>query len=596
ALHPGWGFLAENADFAQAVIDAGLVWVGPPPAAMRALGDKACARRQAAALGLPIVPGWDDDDGDDERLAAEAERIGWPLLVKASAGGGGRGLRRVERLADLAAALQAARREARAAFGDDRLVLERAVERPRHVEFQVFADAHGRVIHLGERDCSVQRRHQKLVEEAPCPALDAARRREIGAQAVALARAAGYVGAGTIEWLLAPDGRWHFIEANARLQVEHGVTEALVGVDLVEWQLRVAAGAPLPLAQDEALRRFESGGHAIEARLCAEDARHGDLPASGTLAAWRAPGGVRCDHALADGEHIAPHYDSLLAKPIAHGPTRDAARQRLARALDATLALGVPTNRSLLAAVLRHDAFARGDATTGFLDEHFSDRAATLPAPDGAVLALAALWLAAHAAADLPAAWAASALAGPPALTLRLGVGPGVEVWRVARERGALRVEGRGAAWRCTPPRWSVSGPLRVLDTELAAGDAAPRRRRLEALLVGDAGGARLVGRCDGVDLDLCDLGLAPPRRARAAGDGALHAPMHGRLLHLHAAIGEQVEQGQILAVLEAMKMEHALAAPLAGRVRAVHAVPGSQVGAAQLLVEIEPIRSEEPQ
>jgi geranyl-CoA carboxylase alpha subunit len=588
AVHPGYGFLAENAAFAQAVLDAGLVWIGPPPAAMAAMGDKAAARRHAAALGVPVVPGHDGDEQSDAGLADAAARIGYPLLVKARAGGGGRGMRLVDSHAGLPAALHAARREAEAAFGDARLILERAVARPRHVEFQVFGDTHGEVIHLGERDCSVQRRHQKLVEEAPCPALTPALRREMGERAVTLARAIGYVGAGTVEMLLQPEaGAFFFMEMNTRLQVEHPVTEALLGIDLVEWQLRIAAGEPLPLTQDAALERHEAGGHAIEVRLCAEDARHDDLPQGGLLAVWRAPAGVRCDHALASGQLIAPWYDSMLAKLVAHAPTRDAARRRLAHALDDTLALGVATNRALLAAVLRHPAFAAADVATDFLARHFADRSASLPPARGEQLALAALWLASHGAAALPAAWAASALAGPRETTVPIGIGDAIQHWRVVRERDGARVEGPDGPHRFGMPRWSCEGALLTLAAELH-GDGLARTLRLEALRLHDAAGDRLVGLCGGVDIELLDLRLAAPPHRRDAAGGDVLAPMHGRLLQLHVAIGDVVERGQTLAVLEAMKMEHALAAPLAGRVRALHAAPGAQVGAAQLLVEIE--------
>jgi geranyl-CoA carboxylase alpha subunit len=355
AVHPGYGFLAENPAFAEAVIAAGRTWVGPPPAAMKALGDKANAKRLAAKAGVPVLPTY---EGKPE----------FPLVIKALAGGGGRGMRLVRSARELDATLASATSEAEHAFGDGRLLLEKAVLAPRHVEVQVFADAHGNCIHLGERDCSVQRRHQKLIEESPSPAVDAALREKLGAAAVAAARAAAYVGAGTIEFLLDENGAYFFIEANARLQVEHPVTEAVTGLDLVEWQLRVAAGEPLPRAQDAI--RFE--GHAIEGRLCAEDPSQGFLPQAGRLARWSPAPGVRVDHALESGLEITPHYDSLLAKLVAHAPTRDAARKTLAAALDATLALGVTTNRAYLAAVLRDPVFAAGGATTALLEERFA--------------------------------------------------------------------------------------------------------------------------------------------------------------------------------------------------------------------------------
>jgi geranyl-CoA carboxylase alpha subunit len=355
AVHPGYGFLAENPAFAEAVAGAGRIWVGPPPEAMRALGDKANAKRLAAKAGVPVLPTYEG-------------KLEYPLVVKALAGGGGRGMRLVRFAKELDAALASAKSEAEHAFGDGRLLLEKAVLAPRHVEMQVFADGKGNCIHFGERDCSVQRRHQKLIEESPSPAVDAKLRAKLGAAAIAVARAAGYVGAGTMEFLLDAERNYWFIEANARLQVEHPVTEAVTGLDLVEWQLRVAAGEPLALRQEDI--RFD--GHAIEARLCAEDPARDFLPQSGRLALWRPATGVRIDHALESGMEITPFYDSLLAKLVAHGRTRAAAREKLAAALDETLALGLPTNKAFLAAVLRDPVFAKGAATTALLAERFA--------------------------------------------------------------------------------------------------------------------------------------------------------------------------------------------------------------------------------
>ena len=355
AVHPGYGFLSENADFADAVLKAGRVWIGPPPAAIRAMGNKANAKAIAAKAGVPVLPTY---DGDPE----------YPVMIKALAGGGGRGMRLVHAKADLAAALKSAQSEAEHAFGDGRVLLEKALLRPRHVEVQVFADGHGNCIHLGERDCSVQRRHQKLIEESPSPAVDARLRAAMGEAAVMAAKAVAYVGAGTVEFLL-EDGRFWFMEMNTRLQVEHPVTELVTGYDLVEWQLRVAAGDPLPAKQDEV--RFT--GHAIEARLCAEDPARDFLPQAGTLAKWEPSPSVRVDHALASGIDIPPFYDSMIAKLIAHAPTRDGARAQLAAALEETVADGLPTNKDYLAAVLRDQRFADGKATTEFLSRFDPD-------------------------------------------------------------------------------------------------------------------------------------------------------------------------------------------------------------------------------
>jgi geranyl-CoA carboxylase alpha subunit len=350
AVHPGYGFLSENPEFAEAVQKAGRVWIGPPPAAIRAMGDKANAKAIAAKAGVPVLPTYDKNPE-------------FPVMIKALAGGGGRGIRVVFSQDKFQEALKTAQSEAQHSFGDSRVLLEKALIKPRHVEVQIFADSHGNCIHLGERDCSVQRRHQKLVEESPSPAVDPQLRAAMGEAAIKAARAVGYVGAGTVEFLLGEDGRFWFMEMNTRLQVEHPVTEALTGLDLVEWQLRVAAGERLPAKQEDI--RFS--GHAIEVRLCAEDPENNFLPQAGTLELWTPSAAVRVDHALESRSVISPFYDSMLAKLIAHAPTRNAARARLAAALDETVAQGIPTNKAFLAAVLRDSGFGAGNATTDFL-------------------------------------------------------------------------------------------------------------------------------------------------------------------------------------------------------------------------------------
>ena len=350
AMHPGYGFLSENAEFAERVLKSGRIWVGPPPAAIRAMGDKANAKAIAAKAGVPVLPTYDKEPE-------------FPVMIKALAGGGGRGIRIVFSKSEFQQALITAQSEAEHSFGDSRVLLEKALLAPRHVEVQIFADSHGNCIHLGERDCSVQRRHQKLVEESPSPAVNRKLRAEMGAAAIAIARAAGYAGAGTVEFLLGEDGRFWFMEMNTRLQVEHPVTEAITGLDLVEWQLHVAAGELLPLKQDDIV----FSGHAIEVRLCAEDPERDFLPQAGTLERWLPSAAVRVDHALESGISIPPFYDSMIAKLIAHAPTRDQARAKLAAALDETVALGIPTNKAFLASVLRNRSFANGEATTDFL-------------------------------------------------------------------------------------------------------------------------------------------------------------------------------------------------------------------------------------
>ena len=388
AIHPGYGFLSQSGDFADAVRDAGLVFVGPPGDVHRLMGDKQAARRAMAAAGVPVLPGYDGDEQDDVRLLAEAERIGWPVLLKPTRGGGGKGMRIVGRAADFASALAASRREARAAFGAETLLVERYVERSRHVEVQVVADAHGAVLHLGERECSIQRRHQKIVEETPSPALSPAERRELCDAGVTATRAAAYLGAGTVEFLMAPDGRFYFLEMNTRLQVEHPVTEAVTGLDLVRLQLEVAAGRPLPLTQEQVVAR----GHAIECRLYAEDPDNDDLPSPGRVLYLSEPEGpgVRVDSGLLVGSEVTIHYDPLLSKIVAWGQDRAEAAARMRGALRETVVLGVVTNLARLRAIVEHPAFTAGELHTGFIEEHLSELSPSRCPPPLALAALAA--------------------------------------------------------------------------------------------------------------------------------------------------------------------------------------------------------------
>ena len=578
AIHPGYGFLSENAAFAQAVIDAGLAWVGPPPEAMRAMGDKARARQRMAASGVPVLPGYDGEDQTPGTLRSEAHRIGWPLMVKATAGGGGRGMRLVTRAEQLDTALASAHAEAQSAFGEPRLLLERALLGPRHVEIQVFADTHGNVIQLGERDCSVQRRHQKIVEEAPSPAVSPELRRRMGQAAVTVAREIGYVGAGTVEFLLEAGGEFWFMEMNTRLQVEHPLTEALVGIDLVEWQLRVAAGEVLPLTQDEVLQRYERGGHAIEVRLCAEDPARDFLPQAGTLALWHAPATVRCDHALASGCEVSPFYDSMLGKLIAHAPTRSAAVLQLAHALDNTVCLGLQTNRGFLARVLRHLAFSGDAVTTAFIPTHFADaasRASTVPTWLEALAAAATATLPAQALGPLWDGWTSSNLISADAL---LDCGAGPRRWRLEGTPADLRASLGG-----------VTHHIQALSQHREAAGLC-----VSALVDGRPVNATVLREpwrwcwlCDGIELDVQDLRLASAASKTQATAGALRAPMHGRVTQVLAAPGAAVQAGELLLVMEAMKMEHQIHAPHAGTVKAVLARTGEQVSARQLLVEL---------
>jgi acetyl-CoA carboxylase biotin carboxylase subunit len=389
AVHPGYGFLSQNGDFAEAVARAGLVFVGPPAEVHRRMGDKQAARRLMTEAGVPVVPGYDGDDQTDAALRAAAERIGWPVLIKPSRGGGGKGMRVVRAAAEFAAELGASRREAKAAFGDDRVVLERCVERPRHVEVQVLGDTQGTLVHLFERECSIQRRHQKIVEETPSPALDASLRARLCAAGVAAARAAHYVNAGTVEFLLAPDGGFHFLEMNTRLQVEHPVTEAVTGLDLVRLQMEIAAGRPLPFAQDGVTAR----GHALECRIYAEDPARDDLPSPGRVLHVSAPAGpgVRFDTGVEAGSEVTVHYDPLLAKLITWGADRTESIQRMAAALAQTVVLGVTTNHARLRAIVDHPAFRGGDLHTRFVDEHLPAAEPSCPPAEAVAAAVAAL-------------------------------------------------------------------------------------------------------------------------------------------------------------------------------------------------------------
>ena len=578
AVHPGYGFLSENADFAQAVLDAGLHWIGPPPDAIRALGSKAGAKALAQAHGVPCLPGYAGEDQAPGRFAAEAERIGYPVMVKAVAGGGGRGMRLVQAPAQLAVALASAHSEALAGFGDGRLLLERALVRPRHVEVQVFADRHGRTVHLGERDCSVQRRHQKIIEEAPSPAVDPALRQRMGDCAVTLARAAGYVGAGTVEFLL--DGSdFYLMEMNTRLQVEHPVTEALTGLDLVEWQLRVARGEPLPLRQEQI--RFE--GHAIEVRLCAEDEHF--RPHTGRVLAFAEPpevthfghddarGGLRFDHALDIGSEVSPHYDAMLGKLIAHAPTRDQAIERLRQGLANTVLLGLPSNRAFLAACLDHPVFRAGQALIPFLTEHGDALRAQLSAQETGHLDGAWPLL----------LWGRQGLHSPLACALerpfRVRHRERLHDWQV-RETGAGQAQARQG--EAAPLQiglqshpdgaWQLCLQGRHLRVQGVALDA--RHWHVQVA---------------GTDLWLDDASFEPPARGPGSAQAmALRAPFNGRVIRVLAEPGQAVAAGDALVVIESMKLEHSLAAAGPARVAELLVNPGQQVGPGQCLLRLE--------
>jgi geranyl-CoA carboxylase alpha subunit len=576
AVHPGYGFLSENAEFAQAVIDAGLTWVGPPPAAIRALGSKSSAKALALKHGVPCLPGYLGADQSDATFTAQAEQLGLPLMVKAVAGGGGRGMRLVTDMAQLLPALHSARSEALTGFGNGDLLMERALLRPRHIEVQIMADAHGHCIHLGERDCSVQRRHQKIIEESPSPAVTPELRARLGQAAVALAQSAGYVGAGTVEFLLdesRTDKPFYLMEMNTRLQVEHPVTEMLTGLDLVAWQLRIARGEPLPLAQADV--RLQ--GHAIEVRLCAEDEHFS--PQTGTVLAFAAPEGLRFDHALHVGAVVTPHYDSMLGKLIAHAPTRHDAIDRLCAGLNQTAVLGLPTNRAFLAACLQHAVFRAGEALIPFLAEQADSVRARLQATGdaGSVAMLAVLY-----ANQAPAA----AMPSPFMRPVRMGLGDAVLSLNLQElGQGQVRIE-TALESDNTPHKARVQRNGEQLRITLNG-------RQWQARAVACRGTAHAVRwhvqlqGPESLELWLTDQSHSPPNTgASAQAAQSLRAPFNGKLIALHVQEGQTVQQGDAVLVIESMKLEHILCAPRDAVVHSLSASVGQQVGPGQVLVQ----------
>ena len=574
AVHPGYGFLSENAGFAQAVIDQGITWVGPTPATIRGIGDKLAAKRLMQTLNVPTLQAHALAPGED--AAPAALRIGYPVLVKAAAGGGGRGMRVVDSPADLEPAIASARREARAAFGDGTLFLERWVARSRHVEIQILGDSHGQLVHLFERECSIQRRHQKIIEEAPSPALDAALREQMGQAALTAARAIGYQSAGTVEFLLSGREFW-FLEVNTRLQVEHPVTEAITGLDLVREQLRIAEGEPLGYTQAD----LRIDGHAIEARLCAENPAQGFLPTPGTIDVW-APAtgeGVRFDSGVESGSEVSIDFDTMIAKVIVKAPTRREAASRLARVLETTRLQGITHNRDFLVSVLRSPEFLRGDTSTDFIERVAPARERSFSDEDLALAATAAA-LQARALRRTSAKVLASVTAG-----FRNSVMPPERVDYLVGER-RLKLEYR--AQRDGSLVVSVDGSARrtrVLRSSGADIDLEVDGRR-SALAITSVGARRLVhGEFGDVELiELPRFAVAGPAQA----GGALKAPMPGRVLAISVAPGESVVRGQLLMVLEAMKMEHRITAPADGIVQAIRVAEGEQVANGALLAVLD--------
>jgi geranyl-CoA carboxylase alpha subunit len=578
AIHPGYGFLSENAEFAAACEAAGIVFIGPSVRAIELMGNKAAAKRLMLEAGVPCIPGFQQANADDATLLAASREIGLPLMVKAAAGGGGRGMRLVADFDALPGALEAARSEARNAFGSDELILEKAVQAPRHVEVQVFGDHSGHIIHLGERDCSVQRRHQKVVEEAPCPVMTPQLRSAMGEAAVAAARSIDYVGAGTVEFLLDADGHFYFLEMNTRLQVEHPVTECITGLDLVDLQLRVAGGAPLGIRQEE----VQLCGHAIEVRLYAEDVHNDFLPAAGRVERWLAPcgEGLRVDHGLCDGLEISPFYDPMLAKIVASGPDRETARRRLLRGLEETVLFGVTTNREFLIDVLARQRFAAGEATTAFLDEEY---------PQGVSCADSTVQERALAAAlqmRRLAATAASRRVSGPAAFLSMRRLPASFLYSVGDSEELLQV------LQAEPDHFEVSSEQGVVEV-VVLSEERPGLLRVAVdgiqytVHVGYVGASEIQLQWRGRSFRFQNRLDADRGAGEGADSGAVLAPMHGNLLSLRVAVGDRVERGDEVAVIEAMKMEHRLTASGAGAVVAIHGREGDQVAAGAVVIEI---------
>ncbi|TCT05795.1 acetyl/propionyl/methylcrotonyl-CoA carboxylase subunit alpha [Paralcaligenes ureilyticus] len=587
AIHPGYGFLSENEGFARACADAGLIFVGPPAAAIAAMGSKSAAKTLMAKAGVPLVPGYHGDNQDPDFLQSEADAMGYPVLIKASLGGGGKGMRIVEDSAAFAEALSSCKREAASSFGDDKVLIERYLQKPRHIEIQVFADSHGHCVYLFERDCSVQRRHQKVIEEAPAPGMSEERRSAMGQAAVAAARAVNYVGAGTVEFIVEPSGHFYFMEMNTRLQVEHPVTEMITGLDLVEWQLRVAAGEPLPMTQEE----LRLTGHAIEARIYAESPEKGFLPSIGTLSALNFPphvtfenGDVRIDGGVRAGDTISPFYDPMIAKLIVRGADRDQARARMIQTLGEIQCVGVGTNIAFLRRLMSDPAFAAADLDTGLIERQHDSLFPTAENAPDSTLALAAAALLADQGMNTSISRAGVAQADPFAQT---------DGWRIAGlykrpltlidngQSREIQISRDGQHWFCR-----CDGDSRAQAFQWQADSLAPRQYRLRigldgrdttgvVILRGDLahvfvnGGVRVLQTYDMV---------THARVQSSAHQGGLTAPMPGKIIAIHVKAGDTVKSGDALLVMEAMKMEHTIHAPGDGTVDELFFAVGDQV------------------
>ena len=602
AIHPGYGFLSENAGFADACAAAGIVFIGPPASAIRAMGSKSEAKKLMERAHVPLVPGYHGDDQSPELLAAEAGRIGYPVLIKAAAGGGGKGMRPVLKAEQFAQELAGAKREAKAAFSDDHVLIEKYLQRPRHIEIQVFADSQGDCLHLFERDCSIQRRHQKVIEEAPAPGMDPARRKAMGEAAVAAAKAIGYVGAGTVEFIADQDGTFFFMEMNTRLQVEHPVTEMITGQDLVEWQLRVASGEPMPLTQDQ----LRIDGHSFEVRLYAEDPARGFLPSTGTLRHLNLPADrARIDTGVRQGDVVTPHYDPMIAKIVVHGQDRAAALRRLSLALAETEVVGVRTNVALLSRIAAHPVFAAGDVDTGFIERHRAELLPKPTAPDDRSLAVATLARLLEWRTEAAERHARSADRYSPWHRMdgwRLnGEGHDEVRWSVGDSSVVVAAHyARSAGDDVSVLRCRLDLPGGSLDAQAVASGPGQMRitlggdvfsARVIAVTANDGGRDYVVfaGEPGGRTLRLVDPRDASRTDAAAVGGGSVRSPLPGKIIDVKIRDGATVSAGDALLVLEAMKMEHTLTAPSDGTVKRVMFAVGEQVAEGVELIEFEP-------
>jgi len=594
AIHPGYGFLSENEDFAKACFDTGIAFIGPPAESIAKMGLKDEAKRLMRLAEVPVVPGYLGEDQSEERLAAEAREIGFPVLIKAVAGGGGKGMRKVESAEDFADALAGAKREAAAAFGDDRVIIEKLIEKPRHIELQVFADTHGNAVYLFERDCSLQRRHQKVVEEAPAPGMTQAQRESMGTAAVAAAQAIGYVGAGTVEFIVdvangLAEAPFYFMEMNTRLQVEHPVTEMITGEDLVEWQIRVAAGEPVPFVQDD----IPLDGHAIELRLYAEDPARDFVPAPGLLTRFRPPMDadfVRVDTGVREGDRVTEHYDPMIAKIIAWGEDRDAALHHLARGLEDTEVAGLTTNLAFLRRAVSHPAFAAGDVDTGFIDRHAGELIEAPGAPAIETLLLACLGILAQ-RLERAAERAAESNDRASPWHMPNGWTPNLTPSEIQRfedalgDEHAVHIRSEAGGYRLILGETEHVARLRSLAPgEPLEVEIDGHTMRATVLAGQEAVTVVRTGRTE----SLKRLSAKFDPEADTAGPDSVSAPMPGKIITVDTEEGAQVEKGQRLLVLEAMKMEYTLTAPKAGRIASLGAKPGAQVSEGTVLAVIE--------